>query len=129
MIELKEYQRLLPEIKKRDARIIGLVPDTKENILKTKRKFNITFPIFRDKDNSVAKKFGMAFKVDDKVVEHYKGFGIDLKESQGNESNELPMPGTYIVDREGIIQYAFFDVDYVKRADPQEVLKVLSRLQ
>lgn len=129
MIELQEYQRLLPEIKKRNGRIIGLVPDTKEYILKTKRKFNITFPIFSDKDNNVAKKFGLAFKVSDEIVDIYKGFDIKLKESQGNSNNELPMPGTYVVDTEGIIRYAFFDANYVKRADPQEVLKILSRLQ
>ena len=129
MVELQEYERLMPEITKRNGHIIGLVPDTKKHISKTKRKFNLTFPIFQDKDNGIAKKLGLAFKLDKKVLKHYKAFGINLNDSQGNKNGELPLPGTYVVDTSGIIKFAFYDANYVKRADPQEVLKVLWKLK
>ena len=37
----------------------------------------------------------------------------------------VPVPGTYVIGRDGTILYAHADVDYRSRAEPQEVLAVL----
>lgn len=128
MIELKEYETFKSKIEEKGAKIIALVPDTEEYIAKTKRKFSLSFPIYRDKNNQIAKKMGVAFTVKPTVVNHYKGFNIDLVKSQNNTNNELPLPGTYIIDKDGMIKYAFIDTDYTKRADPRDILKELSKL-
>jgi peroxiredoxin len=39
----------------------------------------------------------------------------------------LPVSATYIIDRDGSIVYAYTDADYRDRADPREVLTVLTR--
>ena len=39
------------------------------------------------------------------------------------------MPGTYIIDREGNIRYAFAKADYTLRAEPQDVLKRAQSIQ
>jgi len=41
---------------------------------------------------------------------------------------ELPAPATFVIDREGIIRWAFADWDYRKRADPDDVIKVVRSL-
>lgn len=123
MIELKEYEKFLPQIKARGAKLIALVPDTNKEIAKTKKKFNLTFPIFRDESNKIAKKFGIAFKLDQKISKLYQDFGIDLKTSQGNLDQELPMPGTYLINKKGEIIFAFIDADYTNRLDPRDLLK------
>ncbi|MEE8401007.1 MAG: AhpC/TSA family protein, partial [Candidatus Hydrothermarchaeaceae archaeon] len=58
----------------------------------------------------------------------YKQFGINLPEDNGDESYELPIPATYVI-KDGIIVYSFVDADYTKRAEPAEVLKMLSSLK
>lgn len=123
MIELQEYEKFYPEFQKKGAKLIALVPDTYQQIGKTKKRFNLTFPIYRDKNNEIAKKFGLAFKLDQEILKIYKRFGINLSESQGNLNNELPMPGTYLVNKNGRIIYAFVDADYTKRLDPRVLLK------
>ena len=37
-----------------------------------------------------------------------------------------PVSVTYVIDRDGTIIYAYADVDYRDRADPREVLQVLT---
>ena len=128
MIELKEYEGLNAQFKKENAQIIAFAPDQLKFIKKTKRDHNITFPIYRDKDLKIAKKFGLAFKMDTKVVTILKKFKINLDKSQGNKKGEVPMPGTYVVDKNGIIQFAFYDADYKKRANPMDVLAVVKKL-
>ena len=38
---------------------------------------------------------------------------------------ELPIPATYVVDGEGVIQFAFVQSDYTQRAEPERILEVL----
>lgn len=125
MIELKSYEQIYGEIQKAGGQLIGLVPDTKKFISKTKKKHKLSFEIYQDQNHNIAKKFGLAFKLEKNVSELYKKFGINLKESQGNSNNELPMPGTYVINKQGKIVYAFYDADYTKRAEPREVLNAL----
>lgn len=122
--ELKDYESRISEIEKVGSLIV-LVPDLKKQIKKTKRDHKLSFFIYRDKDNLIAKEFGLAFKVDEKVLELYKGYNIDLEKSQGNKAGELPMPGTFVVNKEGIITYAFIDADYRLRAPIEDVLNAL----
>ncbi len=122
-LELKEYERLRIDFEKAGAQIIAVGPDSYREIRKLKDKLRLGFDIYRDKDNAIAKKMGIAFKLDEGTTKLYKSFGINLARSQGNNNNELPMPGTYVINQRGQIIYAFIDPDYRKRAEPADVLK------
>ena len=63
----------------------------------------------------------------DVIAEQFKG-RLDLAKYNGDDSGELPLGATYVVDREGIIRYAFVDADYRKRAEPSDVIAALRRL-
>ena len=128
MTELKDYESLLSDFKSAGCQVVGIVPDLDKEIKKTKKKHNLSFDIYRDADNSIAKKFGLAFKLDKRLLPIYQKYGINLETYQGNQSNELPMPGTYIVDQKGKIKYAFLDADYTKRAPAKDVLNECRKL-
>jgi peroxiredoxin len=124
-LELKSYQSYKEKIEAKGYQLIVITPDQQKYIDRFKKKMKITIPIYSDKNNSIAKKFGITFKLSKDLSTLYKKFGIDLKKSQGNSNNELPLPGTYIVNTKGIITYAFIDADYTKRLDPIDLLKKL----
>lgn len=128
IMELKAYQRLLPDFEKKGYQFIAITPDTDIEIKLTKKRHDISLPIFHDKENEIAKKFGLAFKLDAKIAKIYKGFNIDLKKSQGNDKEELPMPGTFVIDSKGKIIFAYAEADYTKRYDPLVLLNQLSPL-
>jgi len=50
---------------------------------------------------------------------------FDLCKHNGDESNELPLSATYIIDESGEIIYAFLDADYRNRAEPAEITAFL----
>lgn len=129
MLELKEYQRLYSQFSKLGAKIIAVAPDLAMEVKKTKDKNNLSFTLISDQNHALAKKLGLAFKVDEKTLEQYKKYGIDLAGSQGNEGDTLPMPGTYVIDSNGEVVYAFVDPNYKKRAEPEEVLEVVQGIQ
>ena len=53
---------------------------------------------------------------------------FDLEASNGEASWTLPVPGTYVIDRQGIIRYASADADYTKRPEPEETLAAIEAL-
>lgn len=128
MKELKDYQGLLSQFEQSGCKVIGITPDIRKEISKTKKKHSLGFEIYPDKDNKIAKKFGLAFKLNKDLLPIYKKFGIELSKSQGNSNNELPMPGTYVVDKNGKIRYAFLDADYSVRAAAKDILKECKKL-
>jgi peroxiredoxin len=46
----------------------------------------------------------------------------------GDESWELPVPATYVIDRDRRVALAFIDIDYRNRLDPEDILAVLKTL-
>jgi peroxiredoxin len=58
----------------------------------------------------------------------YEGFGIDIPKSTGEDSFELPIPATYVIDKDLTIRMAFADADYTKRLDPEDVIEKLAEM-
>jgi peroxiredoxin len=53
---------------------------------------------------------------------------LDLTEQNADGSWSLPVPGTFVVDRDRKIRFAFAWADYRVRAEPDEVLAALRSL-
>jgi peroxiredoxin len=58
----------------------------------------------------------------------YQEWGIDLVEANGNDSYELPVPATYVIDYDGIIRAAYVDKDYTRRMEPADIIAALKAL-
>lgn len=81
-----------------------------------------------DVDNGLALTLGLAFPVPEALHERYVAAGIDLAAYFGNSGRILPLPATYIIDQSARVRYAFVDADFRRRADPQDVLAVLTAI-
>jgi peroxiredoxin len=79
--------------------------------------------LFSDASGEASAAFGIAFRVDDKTAELYKGFGIDLEDASGRDHHILPVPSIFIVDTEGTIRFVHYDANYRVRPDPHKVLE------
>jgi peroxiredoxin len=76
----------------------------------------------------VATQYGLVFPLPEELRTIYLSFGIDLERHHGNASWTLPMPATYLINREGVIHDAVVSVDYTTRPEPSETLKKLDSL-
>lgn len=93
----------------------------------TAEKQELEFEVLSDLNNGVARKYGVVFKPTDEVAAIYEEkFG--LSDYNGNQSAELPLAATYVIDTDGEIVYAFLDADYRNRAEPSEITAVLHSL-
>ena len=126
-ITLHYLQEKLPEFKKAGATLIALTPELPDNSLSTSEKNKLEFTVLSDVGNTVGKDYGVVFKLTDDVASIYQaGFGLNQK--NGDDSNELPLAATYVIDKKGIIQFAFLDADYRERAEVTDILSSLNKL-
>ena len=104
------------------ATLVAISPETKENVNKTIEKTKATFPIISDSATAIMKMYKVDFALDETAQIKYKKYGIDLSEANGNNGANLPVPATYIVGKNGIIKYVFFNPDYKTRCSVQDLL-------
>ena len=127
-VELRALQQRLPEIEALGARLVAITPETPDNALSTQAKNEIGFDVLSDGGNEVASAFGLTFRLPDAVNDIYKGqFGIDLEACNGESSQTLAIPATFVIDKGGAVLKAFVDADYTKRAEPDQIIDALKQ--
>ena len=127
-LELRAFQNLLPEFKQANATLVAISPELPDHSLSVTEKHSLEFAVLSDVGNTVSRQYGLVFTLDASLQPLYKGFGIDIPTSNGDDSYELPLPATYVIDQSGRIRYGFAEADYTQRAEPQDALAVVNEL-
>lgn len=127
-LTLHALQEELPNFKAQGANLIALTPELPDQSISTTEKNELEFQVLSDIGNKVAKEYGVVFKLTDEVASIYNK-KFDLNKHNGDESNELPLAATYIINSDGEIVYAFLDADYRKRAEPSEITQFLKNMK
>jgi len=126
-LELKAFQDVLPQIKAAGACMVAISPEKPDDTLSTAEKNALAFEVLSDVGQKVGRAFGLVYEFTDELRGAYQGFDRDIPALNGTPGEwALPVPATYIVDRDGTIIYACANVDYRDRADPRDVVAVLT---
>ena len=127
-LELRAYQRVLPEITARGARLVAISPETQDNALSTAEKNALGFDVLSDTNGALADALGIRFQLSPAIKALYHKFGHDLPTHNGDGQWSLPMPASYVVTRGGRIALAHVDPDYRRRLDPAIAIEALAKL-
>jgi peroxiredoxin len=121
-LELRAWQGMLAEVKAKGAQMVAISPQTPDNSLNTQQKNELAFEVLSDSELLASNGFGIAFDMSPELVALYASVGHDLPKTNGNGRWTLPVPATYVIGTDGVIQFAHVDVDYRNRAEPAEIL-------
>lgn len=123
---VEAWQEHLATVKQMGANFVVISPMLPKQADFMRDQHKLIFPILHDEGNKVGAQFGVVNQVPDYQQELFKTVFINLPFINGDESWTLPLPATFVVGRNGLIQYAFADPDYTLRAEPAEVLQALA---
>ncbi len=123
--QLKAYTDSLSFLIAKGAQVIAVSPETVEGVAKTKEKTKTTIQIISDKKLKISKAYGVNYAVDATTVEKYKGYGLDFEKMNGTNGANLPVPAVYIIGKDGLIKYVYFNTDYSKRPSVATLLENL----
>jgi peroxiredoxin len=83
---------------------------------------HLRFPLLSDFHNEVARQFGLVYRVPDEQQALYRRTFVNLPLANGDDSWELPIPVTFVVNQDGTISSADANPDYTVRPEPLEIL-------
>lgn len=125
-LELRAWQQHLAALRQLGGQLVAVSPQTPDNSLSTAEKNELAFPVLSDSALAAATAFGVAFEMPPALVELYRGAGHDLPVLNGNGRWVLPVPATYVIDRDGRVAFAHVEADYRERAEPRDVLAAVA---
>jgi peroxiredoxin len=120
--------RIAPAIERLGARIVAISPETHQYGAALKSHANAAFPILSDIDNGYALELNLLFWVGDEKREAMKAAGFDIAPFQGNDTWMLPVPATFVVDRDGIVRARYIDPDYRRRMELDDIVAAVAAL-
>ena len=123
--QMEAMNRILPEIESVGASLVAISPQTVKQSFFMGDQHRLRFPLLSDAGNQVARQFGLVYRVPDEQQAIYRRAFINLPLVNGDESWELPIPATYILERDGIVRFAIASEDYTERAEPEEIVERL----
>lgn len=125
--ELKQLEKIKNELKILRTKIVSISPQTPDCTNRTKEENQLSFELLSDKNNTVAKNFGISFKLCEKLKTIYESFGIDLIQFNKNNTFELPIPAIFIINSKYEIIFSFIEEDSTKRCETRDILRAIKK--
>ena len=120
--QLEAMNLILPAIEQAGGSLLAISPQTVQQSFFMADQHKLRFPLLSDAGNKVARQFGLVYPVPEEQQAIYRRAFINLPFANGDESWELPIPATFILDRDGTVLYTSADEDYTERPEPSEIL-------
>lgn len=121
---LHDLQDSLKLINQTGAQVIAISPEKPEYLQKMEGKTGAEFTLLYDEKYVISEQFGVLFNPDKATKTLYNtALKADLSKAHNNENEFLPIPATYIINREGVIVWRHFDPNYKKRSSVKEILE------
>jgi peroxiredoxin len=126
--QMEALNLILPLIEQDGATLATISPQTVKQSFFMHDQHKLRFPLLSDAGSKVARQFGLTWRVSEEQKALYQRTFVNLPFVNGDDSWELPIPATYIVDRDGTVLYASANEDYTERPEPSGVLEFLREL-
>jgi peroxiredoxin len=123
--QMEAMNLIVPQLEQAGAILAAISPQTLKQSFFMHDQHKLRFPLLSDTGNKVARQFGLTYRVPAAQEAIYRRAFVNLPFTNGDDSWELPIPATFIVDRNGTILYASANEDYTERPEPTDILNSL----
>jgi peroxiredoxin len=120
--QLEAMNLILPQIEQTGASFVVISPQTVKQAYFMHNQHKLRFPLLSDAGNKVARQFRLTYRVPTAQEVIYRRAFVNLPLVNGDDSWELPIPATYILDEAGTVIYASAKEDYTDRPEPSEIV-------
>ena len=124
-LELRAFAAAHTGLAATGAQVVCIMPEREEFTRQVRALTNDTITVLSDIDNGYALTVGVVMWLGDEVSGLYRKFGLDIDRYQGNECWFVPIPATFVLDRNGIVIGRKVDPDFRHRMDIEEILNTL----
>jgi len=127
-LALRSLQLNLDKFQAKGVTLVAISPELSNTAPATTEKNELKFPVLSDVGNKFARELGIIFPMPDSMRPTFKAFGHDLVERNGDDSFEVPVPASLLVDKKGIVRNTYINPNYWERLEPSTALEWLDAL-
>ena len=127
-MHLHVLQQSLPQFKQYGAQLITVTPQTPDKSAEQINKDGYPFEVLSDLDSKVMQAYNLYYELPDDLVAVYKNHGLDIEAFNGTGRNVLPVPGSFVIDKKGIVRGMHAQTDYKLRMEPAAIIQILKTL-
>jgi peroxiredoxin len=124
--QMEAMNLVVAEIEHAGATLVAISPQTVKQSFFMHDQHKLQFRLLSDVGNQVARQFGLIYRVPDYQQTVYRRAFVNLPYTNGDDGWELPIPATYILDREGTVLYTSANEDYTERPEPAGIAHFLA---
>ncbi len=129
-MQLQAYERIHPLIHELGSSLLAISPQSPAKSAAGVAENSLTFPVLFDRSNETAREYRLVFPIAERLRRVFlEVAGIDLKAHNDDDAWELPIPGTFIIERRGIVRLAYVHADYTRRLEPSLIVRQLRQLK
>ncbi len=123
---LQNMQDSLDYILAENAVVIAVSPENPDNVEHTVDKYKLGFHVVYDAEDQIMNAYDVLFNVTGFYQTKIKvGRFIDLASNNNQDKARLPVPATYVIDKNKRIIYKHFSIDFRERAPISDILELL----
>jgi peroxiredoxin len=127
---LGQLQDSLSLIEASGARLVAVAPEQAPYLRAMAQKTTAEFSLLYDEGYKISNAFDVTFLPDEASIKLYnERLNANLSQANTDDSQQLPIPATFIIDQKGRVVWRHFDPDYRKRASAGDIIKALNQIK
>ncbi len=127
-LHLHALKKSLPQFKQLGAQLIAITPQTPDKSAEQIKKDGFPFEVLSDLNSQVMKDYQLYFELPDNLITVYKKHSLDIEAFNGKGRAVLPVPGTFVINQQGIVVAKQAETDYKKRMEPADIIIALQKI-
>ena len=124
--QMEAMSGIAEQVEAAGASLLAISPQTQKQAYFMHDQHKLAFPLLVDARNDIARQFGLVYRVPEEQQGIYRRTFVNLPFFNGDDHWELPIPATYVIDRDGTILFASANEDYTEQPEPLGILAQLT---
>jgi peroxiredoxin len=124
-LQMQAYAEIDPQLAKFGTRQIVIAVQDRAALAAMVKELQLPFAVYSDPDHEVGRAYGLITAPSSALRALRSGLAsLDL----ANQQEIQPSPGTYLIDRTGVVREAHVIADFSERWEPEAMLEAARRL-
>ncbi len=122
-LDLREIQQYVNQFEKFKTKVLAISPQKPDDALSITQKNELGFEVLSDSNQEVIMAYNLKFDPGDDYHQRR-----DLSILNGDGSITLPVPATFVIDKNFTVIAAHVEANYTERMSPVEIIKILKKI-
>lgn len=127
-LALQALDAARPPIEALGGSLVVVSPLRADELARAAADRGLGLTLLSDVDGDYARLCGVHYEMSDSHAALYERFGLDLAQVNAGAGWALPIPATYVVGGDGVVTFAYAEVDWARRAEPADILAAVERV-